>query len=82
MPPFCKSIRFQLLLLVVISILPALAIIVFSGIERRVENIGEVQRNLDNAVYGLAREHERNVVSTRQFLITLAMLPQVQNRRA
>lgn len=82
MPPFCKSIRFQLLLLVVISILPALAIIVFSGIERRVENIGEVQRNLDNAVYGLAREHERNVASTRHFLITLAMLPQVQNRRA
>jgi len=82
MPPFFKSIRFQLLLLVVISILPALAIIVFTGIDRRAENIAEVRRNLDNAIYGLAQDHEDNIASTRQFLITLAMLPQVQNRRA
>jgi len=81
MPPFLKSIRFQLLLLVVISVLPALVIVVFTGIDRRAENIAEVRRNLDNAIYGLARDHEDSMASTSQFLITLAMLPQVQNRR-
>jgi len=78
---FLTSIRFQLLLLVIVSMLPALAIVIYSGIDRRTSDIEQEKRRIISAVQDLSQEHEHAMVATRQLLKTLAMLPEVQNRR-
>ncbi|HPC32959.1 MAG TPA: PAS domain S-box protein [Syntrophales bacterium] len=79
---FLKSIRFQLLLLVLIAMSPGMVIIVYSGAERRHTEIENERAQLTEAVQDLAREHEFTLAATRQFLETLAMLPDVQKRNA
>jgi len=77
--PFFKTIRSRLLLLVLISVLPALGIIIYSGVERSFREIEDAKSNAMEAVRSLAYEHERVMGSTRQFLMTLAKFPDIQN---
>jgi PAS domain S-box-containing protein len=77
--PFA-SIRTHLLLLVLISLLPALGIVVYSGLDRRYRDIEEAKANALRVAQSLAYDHERTVEGTRLLLMTLAKLPDVQNR--
>ncbi|HUL29543.1 MAG TPA: PAS domain S-box protein, partial [Thermodesulfobacteriota bacterium] len=77
--PFLRTIRSRLLLLVLISVLPALGIIIYSGVERSSREIEDVKSNALEAVKSLAYEHERVMGSTRQFLMTLAKVPDIRN---
>ncbi len=77
--PFFKTIRSRLLLLVLISVLPALGIIIYSGVERSFREIEDAKSAAMEAVRSLAYEHERVMGSTRQFLMTLAKIPDIQN---
>ena len=74
-----KSIRTQLVLLVLISIIPALGIILYSGLNTRKDAIKEAEHNALVVLHGLTVEHERVEEGTRQLLITLSQLPDVQN---
>ncbi len=77
--PLFKTIRSRLLLLVLISVLPALGIIIYSGLDRSSREIEDAKSDALEAVRSLAYEHERVIGSTRQFLATLAKIPEIQS---
>jgi PAS domain S-box-containing protein len=76
------SIRTQLLLLVLISVLPALGIVLYSGLTIQNKDIQRAENDAMRVVHTLAYDHERIVESTRQLLIALARFPDVQNQDA
>jgi PAS domain S-box-containing protein len=72
------SVRQYLLGLVLLAIMPALGIIVYSTWERHYEGTRQTEINLSNLVDSLAMHHESLAGSTRQFLATLGKIPSVQ----
>ena len=79
MQAFLKSIRAQLLIVVLVSIIPALGIILYSGFESRKEAVKEAEQSAMAVLHGLAAENERVEEGSRQLLMTLAQLPDIQN---
>ena len=79
---FLKSVRTHLLFLVLIAIIPALGIILYSGLERRQDAIRDASDQALTILRGLASEHEQAVASSRQLLMTLSKLEEVRNRNA
>ena len=77
--PFFRTIRSRLLLLVLISVLPALGIIIYSGLDRSSREIEDAKSDALGVAQSLAYEHERVMESTRQFLMTLAKIPDIRN---
>ena len=77
--PFLRTIRSHLLLLVLISVLPALGIIIYSGLDRSSLEIEDAKSNALGVAKSLAYEHERVMESTRQLLMTLAKIPDIRN---
>ena len=67
------------MLLVLISIIPALGIILYTGLSTRKDAIREAEHNALVVLHGLAVEHERVEEGSRQLLATLAQLPGVKN---
>ncbi len=80
--PVFRSIRNHLLILVIISVLPALGIIINSGLVRQYNDMEGARKDAQRLIQNLALDHERTIASTRQFLMTLAQLPDVQNQNA
>ena len=74
-----RSIRIHLLILVLIAIIPALGIILYSGFEHRKDAVREAEMSVTAVMNSVAAEHERAVESTRQLLVTLSKLPEVRN---
>ena len=72
------SIRKKLLFLIFVAVLPALGIILFSGIERRENEIASTKRDILYLVKSLAAQQEQLAASTRQMLKMLAQMPEVQ----
>jgi diguanylate cyclase (GGDEF)-like protein/PAS domain S-box-containing protein len=56
-----------------------LGIIIYSGVDRGSREIEDAKSDALEAVRSLAYEHERVMESTRQFLMTLAKIPTIQN---
>ncbi len=81
---FFKSIRIWLLFLVLLSMLPPAGIYIYSAWDSLDNKLKESQNDLRRVLQGFAFEHESVVAGTRQFLITLSRLPDVQylNTRA
>jgi len=77
--PFFRTIRARLLFLVLISLLPSLGIIVYSGLDRLFLEIEGAKSDALRAVKSFSYNHERAVESTRQFLMTLARIPNIKN---
>jgi len=77
--PFLRTIRTHLLLLVLICILPALGIIIYSGLNRSYREIERAKSDALQVVKNFSFDHERAVESARQFLMTLAKVPDIQN---
>jgi PAS domain S-box-containing protein len=78
--PRFRSIRFYLLLLVLISLLPALALVLYADLDRLHDDVEEAKTEASKMILSLGYDHDRAVESTRQVLMTLAKLPDVQNR--
>jgi two-component system, cell cycle sensor histidine kinase and response regulator CckA len=76
---FYKSIRAHLLQLVLISILPALGIILYSGFDRQRDAIKDAELNMLAVANNVAAQHGQLVESARQLLTALAKLPDVRN---
>ncbi|MCX5810716.1 MAG: histidine kinase, partial [Proteobacteria bacterium] len=72
------SIRKKLLCLIFVAVLPALGIILFSGIKQREQDIVSTKRDIMHLVQSLAAQQEQIAAGTRQMLQTLAQLPEVQ----
>jgi len=77
--PFLRTIKTHLLLLVLICILPALGIIIYSGLDRSYHEIERAKSDALQVVKNFSYDHERAVESARQFLMTLAKVPDIQN---
>ena len=67
-----RSLRVRLLLLVLVAVLPAWGVIVYTASEQRRIAIAEIQRNVLRLAEFNAREEEQVFQGTRQILIALA----------
>jgi signal transduction histidine kinase len=74
------SLRSRAVGLVLLAVLPLLGLILYSYFDQRDKVIHEVQRDGLVAVRNLAAEQETIFNNTRNLLITLARLPEVQRR--
>ncbi len=77
-----KSVRSQLLILILAVFLPALGIIIYSGYERQRHDVETTKANALTMAQVLGNDHENDMEATRRFLMTLARLPVLQNRDA
>ena len=73
------SIRTLLTLLILLAILPSLGIIVYSAIEEQKNDYKEVKTRILQTVENLAGYQETITLATRQMLLTMAQLPEIQN---
>ena len=73
-----KSIRSNLIAIVLLAIMPALAIILYSGLEERRRSIEEARQNVLLLTHAMAESQLEFSRSIQHVLTTLALLPQVQ----
>ncbi len=73
------SISKNLGFLVIIAVLPALAILLYTGIEQRHHSIDHAEQNVLLLAHSMAQVQEDITKSCRQILSTLALLPAVQS---
>lgn len=71
-------IRIKLLLLVLLAALPAFGVVLHSGLTEQRHALVMAKANAIHITRDLARHQEQITASTRQFLITLSLLPQVR----
>jgi len=76
---FFKSIRIWLLFLVLLSVLPPAGIYIYAALDSLDNDLEESQNDLRRVLQGFTFEHESGVAATRQLLIVLSRLPDVQN---
>ena len=74
------TLRFRLILLVFLAVLPALGVIFYSGLEQRRMAAAAVQKDVLALVMQASLSQERVVEGIRQMLFTLAELPAVRQR--
>lgn len=80
MPRFFKSLRSRLFLLVTVALLPAIGVIIVSGLEHQKKDILEAQTELKRLVAQVSREQAQKILHTQQLLMSLSRLPEVQRR--
>ncbi|MBI3458357.1 MAG: GAF domain-containing protein [Candidatus Rokubacteria bacterium] len=77
-PVRLASLRTRLLLLVLLAVLPAFALILYTGVERRALAVRAVEEDALRLTRIAAAEHERLIEGARQLLVALAQLPAVR----
>ncbi len=73
------SIRKNLTLLVFLTVLPAMAILFYSGIEERRTSIAHAKEDVSWRTHAIAQKQEDMTLSARDILSTLALMNPVQN---
>ncbi len=74
------SLRVRLLLLVLLAVVPALALILYTGLEQRRLAARDVQAQALRVAGLAASRQQRLIEDTRQVLATVAQLPAIQER--
>ena len=74
------TLRFRLILLVFLAVLPALGVILYSGLEQRRLAAEAAQKDVLDMVHHASLYQERVVEGVRQMLFTLAELPAVRQQ--
>jgi hypothetical protein len=77
---FFTTLRFRLILLVFLAVLPALSVILYSGLEQRRMAAEAAEKNVLDLVTRASLYQERIVEGVRQMLFTLAELPAVRKQ--
>lgn len=72
------SISNKLALLVVFAVLPGLALLLYTGLELRQQSIEGAKRDVALLTHAMAETQKEVTRSTRQFLATLSLTPEVQ----
>src|SRR5262245_46816979 len=80
--PFFSKLRVRLLALVLLAILPALGLVLYTGFEQRAGAHAEAEASARRVVKLAAASQKQHFEATRQLLATLAQLPQVRPDRA
>ena len=73
------SISKNLFFLVIVAVLPALGILLYTGIEQRRNSVNIAEQNVLLLTHSMAQVQEDITRSSRQILSTLALLPAVQS---
>lgn len=73
-----SSIRKNLTFLVMCAVLPALVILLYSGIEQRRQSIKNAKQDVLLLTHTIAESQRKITISTRQTLSTISMLPAIQ----
>ena len=73
------SISRKLALLVMLAVLPALAILLYSGIEQRRDAIESAKREVMFLTHTMAKTQKETTSSTREILSTLSRLPAIED---
>ena len=76
------SLRVRMLLLVLLAVVPALGLVLYSGLEARYQEGARAREQVLQLVQRISRDQEQAIKETRQLLITLAQLPAVRERDA
>lgn len=79
MMKFFRSIRMSLMVLTVLAVLPALVILLYTGMEQRRESIEQAKRSALVLTHSMAQVQTDMTRSFHQLLATLALLPEVQS---
>ncbi|MBM4307003.1 MAG: HAMP domain-containing protein [Deltaproteobacteria bacterium] len=80
--PLFSSLRFRLILLVLIAIIPALIIIIYSGLEQRKHaRLNAFNKGMDLAKE-ISKDHQQLIETARQILFTLSQMPQIHEGNA
>jgi signal transduction histidine kinase/HAMP domain-containing protein len=80
-PPMTRrlsSLRFRLIALILLAVIPAFGVILYSAAKHRDLTTQQVQRNALGAARAIAAEQERFLENTHQLLIMLSRVPQVR----
>ncbi len=77
-----SSLRFRLILLVLLAVLPPLGLILYTAAEQRRLATTEVQENTLRLARFAAADQDNLIEGARQLLITLARLPEVRLRES
>lgn len=77
-----KSIRLKLILLVLVSALPAMGIVLYSGLEDRNRVLEETKVSLERLQLNVSSDIQGQVAGTRQLLATVSKVKCVQGRSA
>jgi PAS domain S-box-containing protein len=72
------SIRANLLFIVLLAVMPALGIILYSGLEERQQSIEDARQSILLLTHAMAESQQDFTHSVHQVLSTLSFLPQVQ----
>lgn len=80
MAQFLASLRFRLIVLVLLAVIPAFGLILHTAARHRSLTANEVQRNALRIARVIAAEQERYLEGAHQLLITLAGLAQVRGK--
>ncbi len=75
---FPGSIRYIVLFIITLAILPALGLILYSGVVDRQAAVEQVYRSAEYQTGNIARQQRLVVESTRTFLVTLAQLKDIR----
>jgi hypothetical protein len=74
------SLRTRLLLLVLLAVIPALGLTLYTNLEERQLRKAQVLEQAMRLSLFVSTDHERLIEDARQFLVTLARLPAVRDR--
>jgi len=77
--PFFANLRVRLVLLILLAVLPALGLIIYTAIEQRAEAIEDAKEDALRTVRLAANNQEHLIEATRQLLVTLAQIKDIQN---
>jgi PAS domain S-box-containing protein len=79
MSRFSSSLRFRLLLLILLTVIPVLGLALYSASEDRQREVSHIEAEALRLVQIVSVEEEQLIRGTRQLLVALAKLPQVQD---
>ena len=77
-----RSIRVRLIQLVLLSLLPALGLIIYSAREQRQDAAALAENEALRLARILSASHQRLIDSTGHLLVALAQIPEIRNRRS
>lgn len=77
-----SGLRVRLILLVLLALVPALGLVLYTAWEQRRQADTQVEATALQLVTIASTDHERLIEGARQLLITLSRLPEVRERRA
>jgi PAS domain S-box-containing protein len=73
------SLRTRLILIILLAVIPALGLTLYSGLEQRRDALSRAQENALRMAENASDEQERLIENTRQIFFAISQLPEIQN---